>query len=48
MKVYGFLKLLNMKIKKYEKAVSNPFTRPNIPITIIWVENNNKEEKYKL
>lgn len=49
MKIYGFLKLLNMKIKKYDKAVSNPFVRPNTPITIVWVEKSDeKPEDYKL
>ena len=49
MKVYGFLKLLNKKIKKYESVVSNPFEHHNIPITLIWVEDKKDfDEKYEL
>lgn len=49
MKIYGFLKLLNMKIKKYDKATTNPFVRPNTPITIVWVEKTDENSgNYKL
>jgi len=44
MKIYSFFRLLNHKIKQYEKAASNPFETVKPPITIIWVEDvkNNK------
>ncbi len=38
MKIPAFLKLLNQKINKYEKAVANPFMSVHIPVTLIWVE----------
>jgi len=40
MKIYSFFKLLNHKIKQYEKAASNPFAGncKRYPVTIIWVE----------
>ena len=44
MKVYQFFKILNRKINKYDKLTSNPFTIPQ-PITLIWVEDNEKENK---
>ncbi|MBR1775637.1 hypothetical protein IJ750_01005 [bacterium] len=40
MKIPAFFKLLNKKIEKYDKAVSNPFETVNVPITIIWVEED--------
>ena len=39
MKIYSFFRLLNHKIKQYEKAVSNPFETVKRPVTVIWVEN---------
>ena len=39
MKIYSFFKLLNRKIKQYEKAASNPFDVVKRPVTIIWVED---------
>lgn len=44
MKVYSFFKLLNHKIKQYEKAASYPFANITTPITIIWIENSNNNE----
>lgn len=42
MKIYSFFKLLNHKIKQYEKAASNPFgEKYKNPVTIIWVEDIN-------
>ena len=38
MKIYSFFRLLNHKIKQYEKAASNPFRERKLPVTIIWVE----------
>ena len=38
MKIKGFLKLLNRKINKYDKAASNPFEAT--PLTLVWVEND--------
>ena len=39
MKIYSFFKLLNHKIKQYEKYTSNPFEVVKPPVTIIWVED---------
>lgn len=44
MKVKSFFKLLNRKINKYDKAVSNPFEATPLTITLIWVEENNNEK----
>ena len=48
MKVKSFFKLLNRKINKYDKATSNPFEAPPLPIVIVWVEEprtcENKKE----
>ena len=44
MKMYQFFKILNRKINKYDKLTSNPFTIPQ-SITLIWVEDNEKEDK---
>ena len=41
MKFLSFFKLLNKKINKYDKYASNPFSKTNEGITIVWVENNN-------
>ena len=40
MKIKGFLKLLNRKIIKYDKAASNPFEATPLTITLVWVEND--------
>ena len=48
MKISKFFKILNYKINKYEKIVSNPFLQTRIPITLVWVEDdtrNNDENK---
>ena len=43
MKVYSFFRLLNHKIKQYERAASNPFGgKYKYPQTVVWVENANK------
>jgi len=39
MKVYSFFRLLNQKIKQYEKVASNPYEAKPKPITIVWVED---------
>ena len=39
MRIKSFFKLLNKKINKYDKAVSNPFEAAPITITLVWVEN---------
>ena len=44
MKVKSFFNLLNRKINKYNKATSNPFEAPPLPIVIVWVEE--PENKY--
>ena len=43
MRIHSFFKLLNIKIRQYEKAASNPFDRKfkNYPVTLIWVEDSN-------
>ena len=43
MSLYGFFRLLNYKIKQYEKTASNPFDRrfKNYPVTLIWIEDSN-------
>ena len=38
MKLNSFLKLLNRKIKKYDKVSSNPFGTMPLSITLVWVE----------
>lgn len=38
MRIKSFFKLLNKKIHKYDKAVSNPFKSVPLPITLVWVE----------
>lgn len=45
MKVYSFFRLLNQKIKQYEKTVSNPFDTVKKPVTIIWVEEGGKNDE---
>ena len=45
MKVYSFFRLLNKKIKQYEKMTSNPFDVKTMPVTIIWVEESKAEGK---
>ena len=40
MKIYTFFKMLNHKIRQYEKAVSNEFETVKSPVTIIWVEDD--------
>lgn len=42
MKIKSFFKLLNKKIKKYDKATSNPFEPSPLPITLVWVEEDKK------
>lgn len=42
MKLTSFFKLLNRKIKQYDKYTSNPFEAHTIPITIVWIEENNE------
>ena len=31
--------LENYKIKKYDKAASNPFREVKVPITLVWIED---------
>ncbi len=45
MKVFSFFKLLNRKIKKYEKYTSNPFCQTRESVTIVWVENPENDSK---
>ena len=44
MKIYSFFRLLNYKIKQYEKTVSDSFEQIRRPVTIIWIEDL-KDEK---
>lgn len=36
--------MVNRKINKYDKAVSNPFEAVPLTITLVWVEENNKDK----
>lgn len=45
MKVKSFFKLLNRKINKYDKATSNPFEAPPLPIILVWVEEPKLEKE---
>ncbi len=40
MKIYSFFRLLDHKIKQYEKTISNPFEMVKPSVTIIWVEDD--------
>ncbi len=44
MKVYSFFRLLNIKIKQYEKSVSNSYEPIKRPVTIIWVEDAKEKD----
>ena len=44
MKVKSFFKLLNRKINKYDKATSNPFEAPPLPIVIVWIDEPKENE----
>ena len=46
MKMSSFFRLLNYKIKQYEKAASNPFGQVKKPVTIIWVEDDFTDERF--
>ena len=45
MKKKSFFKLLNRKINKYDKAISNPFEAMPLSITLVWVDENKEEKK---
>ena len=45
MTINSFFKLLNRKIKQYEKAASNPYKKQEYNVTIIWVEDVDKLDK---
>ena len=45
MKIYSFFRLLNHKIKQYEKYASNQFEVVKQPVTIIWIEDYNINNK---
>lgn len=45
MKIPAFFKLLNQKIKKYEKAASNPFSTVHTPVTLIWIEDEKPKKE---
>ena len=45
MKIPAFFKLLNQKINKYEKAVSNPFGIVHTSVTLIWIENEKPQKE---
>lgn len=44
MKVVSFLKLLNRKINKYDKAATNPFGNVPLSITLVWVEDEKNKK----
>ena len=45
MTINTFFRFLNRKIKQYEKAVSKPYKKPTYNVTVIWVEDVNKNTK---
>ena len=45
MQIKSFLKLVNRKINKYDKAVSNPFEAVPLTITLVWVEEEKPDKK---
>lgn len=45
MKTKSFFKLLNRKIKKYDKAATNPFEAIPLSITLVWVEEDKKQNE---
>ncbi len=45
MQAKSFFKLLNRKINKYDKAISNPFEAMPLSITLVWVDENKEEKK---
>ena len=47
MKVKSFFKLVNQKIKKYDKAASNPFEAIPLKITLVWVEEDKMNDDSK-
>ena len=44
MKIYSFFRLLNYKIKQFEKAALNPFEVEKKPVTIIWIEDDDSND----
>ncbi len=46
MKISNFFRLVQKKINKYDKYTHNPFgNRNDIPITIVWIENDVEYKK---
>ena len=41
MQINKFFRILNKIIEKYDKMASNPFYNVKIPITLIWIEDQN-------
>ena len=41
----SFFRLLNRKIKKYDKAATNPFEAIPLSITLVWVEEDKKQNE---
>lgn len=46
MKVKSFFKLLNRKIRKYDKMTTNPFEGVPVSITLVWVEEKLEKKDY--
>lgn len=46
MKVKSFFKLLNRKIRKYDKMATNPFEGVPVSITLVWVEEDSIKKDY--
>ena len=44
MKAVSFFKLLNRKIRKYDKAATNPFEAIPLSITLVWVEEADNKD----
>ena len=47
MKLSKFFKILNKKIEKYDKIATNPFKQTNVPITLVWIEDEKSLNKYR-
>ena len=48
MKLKSFFKLVNQKVKKFDKVATNPFASTPVSITLVWVEEAKIDEnKYK-
>ena len=44
MKLKSFFKLVNQKVKKFDKVTTNPFASTPVSITLVWVEEAKIDE----